>query len=213
MNTHVKKELDEVQRTYVKEPVDQLIENVQEEVINNPDILKSPTYVEFLDSAIQMTPFELRFYRNGDLVLNIEQARKLANEPLKVIRDGVFSDKNGDEYIYEVSVKDRDPKMGYVSRFNQRLLQYGILFLIVYGVLHVIFFKYALRTVFGPLDRMKAAALHIRDEEYNEPLEYMGRDEVGEVFHAFDEMRIHFSKDLPLGYMISYTHINRRYLT
>lgn len=52
------------------------------------------------------------------------------------------------------------------------------------------FFKYALKTVFGPLEKMKDAAIRIRDEKYDEKILYESQDEVGEVFHAFDEMRM-----------------------
>ncbi|MBN2900131.1 MAG: HAMP domain-containing histidine kinase, partial [Clostridia bacterium] len=183
-------EIDAVQKTYVKEPVDKLIENIQDEILENPHLFQTESYIQFLNSAMQMTPFELKFYKGTELVLYVEQHRKNPDEMLSIIREGVFSDGEGNEYSYEVALKLREPKDSFVSRFNQKVMENAILFLVIYGILHFIFFKYTLRTVFGPLDRMKRAAIHIKDEEYDEALEYDGSDEVGEVFQAFDEMRL-----------------------
>lgn len=190
MNKHVREEIDEVQKTYVKDPVDTLIESIRSEVMKDPSVLQSEGYVEFLNSTLQMTPFEIKFSQEDEILLYIEQDKKMPSEHLKVIREGDFQDQNHEAYHYEVSMKYRDPKMSYINRFNKKLFQNGLIFLAIYAALHFIFFKYALKTVFAPLDKMKKAAINIRDEEYDEALEYNGQDEVGEVFGAFDEMRI-----------------------
>lgn len=186
----VDEELENVRDMYVKDPIDTLIESLSDQIYENPKLLKEPSFEEFLSSAMQMTPFELTLKHNGETIIYIEQDRYHGDDILNVIRSGSFMDKRNRVYTYEVAIREREPKGGFIRRFNERVFQYGIVFVLIYGCLHLIFFKYALKTVFGPLEKMKDAAIRIRDEKYDEKIVYESQDEVGEVFHAFDEMRM-----------------------
>lgn len=187
---HMGEEADLIRDTYTNDPVDRMMSGIEKEIVQNPKVLNNKNYVAFLTSAIQMTPFEVTIYKDEDKVLSVNQQRFYREAPIKLIREGTFADKAGVSYNYEVTIRERKSKNGFLKRFNARLMKYSLLFIIAYGIIHLIFFKYAIRTVFSPLAKMKSAAMDIRDEQYDQPLVYEGQDEVGQVFQAFDEMRL-----------------------
>lgn len=170
----VDEELETVRNMYVKDPIDTLIESLSEQIYENPSLLKESSFEEFLSSAMQMTPFELTLKKAGETIIYIEQDRYHGDAILTVIRRGTFKDKRGGLYSYEVAVREREPKGSFVKGFNERVFRYGIIFVLIYGYLHLIFFKYALKTVFDPLEKMKDAAIRIRDEKYDEKIIYEG---------------------------------------
>lgn len=190
VKSHVDQELEAIRSMYTEEPIDNLLEAITSEISQNPESIQDEKYLEFIESSIQMTPFEIKFFRDGEEVLYLEQLRNHGSNSIKIARQGIFKDKNNQEYRYQVTIRERDPKESFVARYNHNLIRNGIMFVIVYLILHLIFFKYSIRTIFAPLKQMKDAAISIRDEHYDEPLNYSGQDEVGEVFHAFEEMRI-----------------------
>ncbi len=187
---HVTMEIDDVRERYTHDPINNMIASIKKEIIANPDILDDGSYEAVLTPIIQMTPFELKIYKDNLQMLAIEQNKFKASESPKIIRTDTFEDDFGKTYRYEVFVRDRDPQKSYVSRFNKSLVRNGLLFLIIYGVLHLLFFKYSIKTIFAPLSHMKEAAIRIRDENYDDNLDYNGKDEIGEVFHSFEEMRL-----------------------
>lgn len=190
MRSHVDQEIDAIRSTYTKDPIDNLLEGITKEISQNPESINDEAYLEFIETSIQMTPFEIKVFTDEKEVLYLKQLRQHGDNPIRVIRQGFFTDKNSQEYRYEVTVRERDPKDSFVARYNQNLIRNGVIFVIVYLILHLIFFKYSIKTIFAPLKRMKDAAISIRDEYYDESLSYSGQDEVGEVFNAFEEMRL-----------------------
>ncbi len=65
----------------------------------------------------------------------------------------------------------------------------GLMFFASYLVIHLLFMAYVLRSVLQPLEKMKDAAHKIRDGNLDFGLQYEKKDEIGEVFAAFEEMR------------------------
>lgn len=190
VRTHVDREIDNIRENYTHDPINNMIQSIQNEITNNPEILDDTSYEDVLTPIIQMTPFEIKIYKRETLALTIEQRKFRENDPLFIIRSGRFKDKADTPYRYEVLVRDKDPKNSFVTRFNRTLVKNGFLFLMVYGILHLLFFKYSIRTIFAPLNHMKEAAIRIRDENYDDNLDYEGNDEIGEVFQSFEEMRL-----------------------
>jgi len=190
VRSHVDKEINFLENTFTKDPVDRMIENIQNEITKSPNLLWDAGYVELLRTTLQMTPFEIEIYDDSRVVLSVEQEKFKVNSLRNSIRTGQFIDTNGHPYDYEVFVLRRIPNESYMTQFYKQLLRSRVMYLFLYGIIHFIFFRFALKTVFAPLTKMKVAANSIRDERYDEPLVYEGDDEVGEVFEAFEEMRL-----------------------
>ncbi len=186
----IDEEVKAVREMYTKDPVTRMIESFENEIYKNPRAFDNESYRSFMSSAIQMTPFEITMYRQGELAFELVQDQYFESDALRTIREGNFTDRNGTEYSYVVTSRERAPGSSPKDDFDRMLIKNGILFFIVYLIIHIVFFKYALRTVFAPLVQMKDAAISIRDENYDEALVYTAKDEVGEVFKAFDEMRL-----------------------
>jgi signal transduction histidine kinase len=188
MNTAVEK----VRNEYTHDPIDRLISEIEKEVIRNPEVFSDKSYMDFLKSALDMTPIDLTIYKGDETLIKIDKPIKDNDDVFHVIRQGSFYDDEGAEYTYEAQIKAR--RISYdksiIFRIGNDLPKFIVLFIVLFGLFQFLLFKYVLRTVFAPLAQMKASAEKIRDEEYDEPLIYQGNDEVGQVFDAFEEMRL-----------------------
>jgi len=86
------------------------------------------------------------------------------------------------------------PKGVFESRIRDRFLRTGALSFILYTVIHLIFISYVIRLIIKPLGEMKTAVNAIKDNKLDYEIDYKGKDEIGEVFLAFDEMRQQLKK-------------------
>lgn len=78
----------------------------------------------------------------------------------------------------------------FENRIRDRFLRTGALSFIFYTVIHLIFISYVIRLIIKPLNKMKTAVNAIKDNRLDFEIEYKDKDEIGEVFLAFDEMRL-----------------------
>ncbi|MGV8146250.1 MAG: sensor histidine kinase [Alkaliphilus sp.] len=82
------------------------------------------------------------------------------------------------------------PKGVFEGRIKDRFLGIGARSFLLYTVIHLVFISYVTRLIIKPLGEMKTAVNAIRDNKLDFEIEYEGKDEIGEVFLAFDEMRL-----------------------
>lgn len=190
VRVHIDNEVENIEKTYFNEPLDKIIQSIEDEMKKDSTILENESYVNILKSTLRMTPFELQVYKNDSELLVIKKDIKDETIETRIIREGYFLDEPNKSYEYVVSIHIREPRDKFNRRISKALIQNGAIFLVLYMLIHFIFFKISIRTIFAPLEKMRTAALRIRDKKYDEPLIYDGRDEVGQVFEAFEEMRV-----------------------
>ena len=70
------------------------------------------------------------------------------------------------------------------------------LMIVLLGVVALVFLRVNLRTVTGSLQHLAAEAKYLSTGKFDRPLQVQGEDEIGELSHAFEQMRINLQARL-----------------
>lgn len=114
---------------------------------------------------------------------------------MSVVRDDINREFDSMQ-IENNSERDNNlpDRKGVERIIKGRFLRSGAVSFALYAVIHIVFISYVIRLIIRPLDEMKKAVNAIRDNKLDYEIDYKGKDEIGEVFLAFDEMRLQLQK-------------------
>lgn len=174
--------------------------------------------VNYIQSTVQTREFNSKLYskltEEPTYLLdkkNLEELIALTADPENITAfvtiDGEIFVSAGANTLYPPQENDYDRHLNYWNfyfrngRKGELQIRYKAInvekFLIsfigpvtLYIILIVLLTYLTSKTITRPLKRLKDAALSIKNEEFDIDINYSGRDEIKEVFTAFNEMRI-----------------------
>lgn len=189
INKNINEEITRIEQSYWKSATEDIINFIENNIKPDPSVLKDEKFITIFDDSIKLTQFSVEIFKEGESIFSSNTERFEKSEDNQLIESGEFTGSDNLKYDYEIITRQRKPKprqdpLNSIFKIN------GTLFLLGYIILHFIFFRYSMKTVFSPLNKMKEAAINIRDGNLDYNLDYNRKDEVGDVFDAFEEMRV-----------------------
>jgi signal transduction histidine kinase len=190
----------------------QLTENIYEEVQqiadSNPQLFQNQDYLEELDSRLNERLAMLVVRKNGAYVyvssgLNKEDLSQMlpafdmesnfsdmgtykGGEYQTLVKQLDFTDADGDEYSISVVTSLRQ----VIPQFRLMLALMLVAVFVVLVIISFILHLWIYRSVVTPLNKLKLAAQNIKNGNLDFAMPDVAPDEIGEVCHDFEEMRV-----------------------
>lgn len=179
--------------------------SISNDAINNPDKFKDLEYLQNIDNKLKSLKLSFGFtienkiyYLSDKLDPQAFQDHlysNVANKNLHLEEEYSFGKLNYIDYAFKQSdgkdcavyiLFDTSPFEKFISGFvSDFMLWFLIIVLLTNGVLTLI----VSRNIIKPLKKLKYGAEQIKDGNLSFVIDEKSRDEVGEVCHAFEEMR------------------------
>ncbi len=150
---------------------------------NGRIIYSSPLLKDF--SNINKLPAFGEFQQNAVIPFNNSQTGVYLNQ-----QDFYFSDKSeGSMFL----IIDLDP---FKKAFQEMLLTDVVLIIIILILTNGVLTYFVAGSIIKPLNRLKASVYRIRDGNLNFQVKADGKDEISEVGHAVEDMRVRLKNSL-----------------
>ena len=143
--------------------------------------LENETNKKHLNNIVKETPLEISIKHNNTYLfqsthfntkMNIEKTIQINNN------------------IYDLEISRFDPFENFTNKISKNLKIIILFFIIIYTILHIFFLRFIYKTIINPISNMKKFANEIKNENFDYKINYKSNDEIGEVYKAFDNMRI-----------------------
>ncbi|MGM0379698.1 MAG: HAMP domain-containing sensor histidine kinase [Bacillota bacterium] len=143
--------------------------------------LKNESNKKHLNNIVKETPLEISIKHNNSFLFQSSHFNTDMN-----IKKTIQINEN----IYELKISRFNPFESFTNKISENLKLIIIFFIIIYTILHIFFLKFIYKTIINPISNMKKFANEIKNENFDYKINYKSKDEIGQVYKAFDNMRI-----------------------
>ena len=175
-----------------------LIKEIEKTIEETPEKLLDLNYLGSMDSKFGEVSSSINVIKDGDIYFSSEEAARASvmtpyrEEPLVV--------GNPSYYLKQISFRFSDGSEGVIQVFTSvdvvnEQIQGMVIKIAVSGIMVLLFvvavtFTWLYQSIVQPLDKLKKAALNIKNGNLDFNVITDNDDEIGEVCTAFEDMRI-----------------------
>lgn len=175
-----------------------LIKEIEKTIEETPEKLLDLNYLGSMDSKFGEVSSSINVIKDGDIYFSSEEAARASvmtphrEEPLVV--------GNPSYYLKQISFRFSDGSEGVIQVFAsvdvvKEQIQGMVIKIAVSGIMVLLFvvavtFTWLYQSIVQPLDKLKKAALNIKNGNLDFNVITDNDDEIGEVCTAFEDMRI-----------------------
>lgn len=165
-----------------------VFEKLQADQVADPTCIANPEYLKaFFETQTRVVHFQVKL---GDLkIFEADRSENLPEKSLDQLQEKDIQLRSGND-LYQVNLKflplnllegGQDIKAIFEDRVSLGIL--------VFISLHMVFVIFVAKYFLKPINQLKTVAEHVGQKNYDFEIDTRRKDEIGDTFRAFDDMR------------------------
>lgn len=188
-DTRVREELTAREYTRDTAFVTFMSQLITDSIDDDGDLMTNKMFLRLLGRNLEHTLYQVNLSKNNLQFFKTTNQKWSDGSSTQLHESNIISGQ--DTYQLTIiktgkSLPFKNIKTNFLTR-NVPLISFLIL---LYVALHLIFFKFAKNIFIKPLNQVKEASLKIKNGDLQGNFDYQKKDEIGQVYEAFDSMRV-----------------------
>lgn len=187
----------------------------KEKISGKPDSFKDSSYIHSLEEELKNTKTYLVATCDGQItyVGNLKKFEKLSSLPISVHNSEISSlaylDQKTSSVIREISFDFSDKQRGQIfmitdcssikSQWKFSLQQLCMAFILIIIITTISLVMWLYQSILRPINLLRFATMQIGSGELDKPISITSADEIGELCHDFEEMRLRLQRMVNQG--------------